>query len=512
VNRDALVGQLFTVDFSGPEPSAEVERLIVDGGVGGVILFDKNVEGPGQVARLTNALQRLASKAGHPPLLVSVDQEGGPVVRLRGTWFPSAMAFGAAADETLAARAAEVTARELRATGIHLNFAPVLDVNSNPANPVIGVRSYGEDPARVARLGVAAIAGMQSAGVLATAKHFPGHGDTVLDSHLALPMVSHGRDRLDAVELLPFREAVHAGVAAVITAHVVYPALDPDHPATLSARIIALLREEWGFGGLVVSDSMRMRAIADRYAPGDAAVQAVRAGVDIVLALGAVEAQWEALDAVRAAARDGRLPAGRIQEAAERILAAKRRLGLYDSARVSETDAVRLAGCPAHLALADRVAAAAATLVAPRDGIVPLPPGPVCVASGLASRETTDRLAGALRAAGRPVATVALDDTVRREARGSAQGAIVVPIGAGIREDPSWWDRVREVTLDASQQGPTAVVATDVPYPLTAVAPACACLAVYGADPPSLKAAAGVLAGTVPAQGRLPVTVLLPAD
>ena len=506
MNLDALVGQLFMVDFSGPEPSAEVERLIVDGGVGGVTLFVKNVEGPGQVARLTNALQSLAADAGHPPLLVSVDQEGGPVVRLRATWFPSAMAFGAATDETLAARAAEATARELRATGIHLNFAPVLDVNSSPANPVIGVRSYGEDPARVARLGVGAIAGMQSAGVLATAKHFPGHGDTVLDSHLALPMVSHGRDRLDAVELLPFREAVQAGVAAVMTAHVVYAALDPEQPATLSARIIALLREEWGFSGLVVSDSMQMRAIADRLAPGDAAVQAVGAGVDIVLALGAVETQWEALHAVRAAARGGRIPAGRIQEAAERILAAKRRLGLFDRPRVSEADAVRLVGCPAHLALADRVAAAAATLVAPRDGVVPLPPGPVYVATGLASRETADRLAGALRAAGRPVTTAAW------EARGSGQGAIVVPIGAGTREDPSWWDRVRKVTRAASQRGPTVVVATDVPYPLAAVDPACACLAVYGADPPSLKAAAGVLAGTVPARGRLPVTVSLPAD
>jgi beta-N-acetylhexosaminidase len=507
MNPDALVGQLFMVDFSGTEPSAEVERLIVDGGVGGVTLFDKNVEGPGQVARLTNALQRLASDAGHPPLLVSVDQEGGPVVRLRGTWFPSAMAFGAAADETLAARAAEATARELRAAGIHLNFAPVLDVNSNPANPVIGVRSYGEDPARVARLGLGAIAGMQSAGVLATAKHFPGHGDTVLDSHLALPMVSHRRDRLDAVELLPFREAVHAGVAAVMTAHVVYPALDPDHPATLSARIIAFLRKELGFGGLVVSDSMRMRAIADRHTPGDAAVQAVRAGVDVVLALGVVASQWEALDAVRAAASDGRIPAGRVRESAERILAAKRRLGLFDSARVSEADAVRLVGCPAHLALADRVAAAAATLVAPRDGIIPLPPGPVYVAAGLAAQETADRLAGALRAAGRPATSVASDVAAWGEARGSAERVIVVPIGAATGEDPSMRDRVHEITLAAVQQGPTVAVAVDVPYALASVADGCACVAVYGTDPPSLKAAAEVLAGIIQARARLPVTV-----
>lgn len=506
----ALVGQLFMVDFSGPEPSAEIERLIRDGSVGGVVLFDKNIEEPRQVARLTNALQRLAADAAKPPLLVAVDQEGGPVVRLRGTEFPSAMAFGAAADEALTARAAEVTARELRAVGIHLNFAPALDVNSNPANPVIGVRSYGEDPALVARLGVSAIRGMQGAGVLATAKHFPGHGDTSLDSHLSLPIVQHGRDRLDAVELRPFREAIRAGVEAVLTAHVVYPALDPDHPATLSPAIIALLRRELGFGGLMVSDSMQMRAIADRYRPGDAAVQAVRAGIDVLLALGATESQWEAHGAVRAAVDAGHIPPARIREAAERVLAAKRRLGLFGQARVSEAGAARSVGRPEHLALADGVAGAAATIVRNRGGVIPLPAGPVFVASGLVPRETADRFTEALRAAGRPASTVAFDAIVAVAPPPSAKDAIVVPIGKVTAGDQL--RRVHEMTLAASRRGPTVAVATDVPYPLANVAAGCACLAVYGADPASLRAAAGALTGAIGAPGRLPVSVPFPDD
>jgi beta-N-acetylhexosaminidase len=270
-----LVGQMFMVDFTGLEPIANVERLIAEEGVGGVILFDKNISAPRQVASLTNALQESARGAGRPPLLIGVDQEGGPVARLRmgATHFPSAMAFGAARSEALAASAAGITARELRALGLHMNMAPVLDVNNNPANPVIGVRSYGEDPALVARLGTAAIRAMQASGVLATAKHFPGHGDTSQDSHVTLPVVPHAQARLDAVELLPFRAAIRIGVAAVMTAHVVFKALDPDRPATLSPAVLGFLRSDLGFAGLIVTDSMGMRAITDRFPPGEAAVQ-----------------------------------------------------------------------------------------------------------------------------------------------------------------------------------------------------------------------------------------------
>ena len=505
-----LAGQLFVVDFSSPQPDEEIERLVRDG-VGGVILFEKNIVDPPQVARLTNAVQHLAASAHVPPLLVAVDQEGGPVIQVRGTEFPSAMAFGAAGDESLVAAAAGVTARELRAVGIHMNYAPVLDVNNNPANPVIGVRSFGEDPVRVARLGSRAIAAMQAEGVLATAKHFPGHGDTSLDSHLTLPTVTHPRSRLDAVELLPFREAVRAGVGAVMTAHVVYPALDPDVPATLSPAIIGLLRRTLGFAGLVVTDSMRMRAVADRYTPGAAAVAAVRAGVDVVLACGPVETQLEALDAVRSAVRDGSLPEARVRESARRVLAAKRRLGLFERADVSDTEAARAVGSREHLALAERVAAAAVTIVANPRGTIPLPPGPVQVATDLVRwPRTAERLAAALRAAGRTADTVTLNGHAATEVPAGAKRAVVVPFGMAGPDSIPLADRVRQATLVALKRGPAVAVSLDVPYPLAGVAEGCAALAAYGPDSPSIAAAARVLAGLVRPRGTLPVTMPFP--
>ncbi|HLW58349.1 MAG TPA: beta-N-acetylhexosaminidase [bacterium] len=500
-DRD-LVGQLFMVDFDGFAPSEGIERLVTVGGVGGVILFDKNVQDAEQVAALTNALQGVAAAAGCSPLLVGVDQEGGPVVRLRGTHFPSAMAFGAAGSEALVAAAAEVTARELRAVGIHLNFAPVLDVNSNPANPVIGVRSYGEDPALVGRLGVRAATAMQAGGVLAAGKHFPGHGDTALDSHLALPAVTHSRARLEAVELRPFREAIRAGVAAVMTAHIVYPAVDPERPATLSPAVIAVLRDDLGFAGLVVSDSMRMRAIADHLSPGEAAVRAVLAGVDLILACGPAEAQWEALEAVRAAAAAGRIPATRIAAAAQRVLAAKQRLRLPERALVGAADVRFRVGLPEDRLLADRVARAAATLVRDHRGLLPLPAGPVAVAAGAAPRSTIEQLAEAIRATGRTAPIAILDEPDIS----AWTGPLVVPLGdlPGDRYSPA---AVAAIHHRALGPHPTVAVATGVPYPLGGFPAQAACLAVYGADPSSLRAAAAVLVGAGSAGGNLPVTV-----
>lgn len=507
MDASRLAGQLFVVDFSGSQPCDDVARLIKDGGVGGVILFDKNIVDAPQIARLTNDLQHLADRDRVPPLLVLVDQEGGPVVRVRGTHFPSAMAFGAAGDESLVAAAAAVTARELRAVGTHVNCAPACDVNNNPENPVIGVRSFGEDPARVARLARQAVIAMQAAGVLATAKHFPGHGDTSVDSHLALPTVAHSRSRLDAVELLPFREAIGAGVAAVMTAHVVYPALDPELPATLSPTIIGFLRQTLGFDGLVVTDSMRMRALADRYTPGEAAVAAVQAGVDVVLACGPAEAQREALEAVRAAVRDGRIAETRIREAAQRVLAAKRRLGLFEHSGVSEAEAARIVGCAEHVAVAKRVAAAAATIVRDTNGTIPLPSGPVQVATDLVPIATAERLTEALRAAGRTAETVTLNRHPAPEQPAGSRGAVVVPFAAPAPEDLPLVARLRDVTRAALSRGRAVAVSLDVPYPLAGVAEGCDSLAVFSADPFSIAAAAGVLAGTIRARGTLPVTI-----
>ncbi len=504
MDLDRSIGQLFMVDFTGYAPDPEVLRLIEDGGVGGVILFVKNVASARQVAALTNALQEAAARAGYPPLLVSADQEGGPVVRLprEATHFPSAMAFGAAGSEALAASAAGVTARELRAVGIHMNMAPDMDVNNNPDNPVIGIRSFGEDPHRVARLGSAAVRAMQASGVLATVKHFPGHGDTSLDSHLDLPVVPHSRAHLDTVELQPFVAAIRAGVGAVMTAHVVYQALDPDRPATLSPVVLGMLRTHLGFTGLIVTDSMAMQAITDRHGPGDAAVEAILAGADIVLACGPIAAQRESIEAVRRAVDRGRIPASRIAESVARVAAAKERLNLGKGATVAVDGVDATVGVRAHRDVAEHVAEAAVTLVRGGRSAVPLPPGPVSVvAVNGAPPEAADGLAAALREAGREADVRSVD------AAPGPRTALVAVLGRCADLDSG----AREAVI-RTPATPVAAVAVDVPYGLARLPRDVGCVAAYGWDPASLRAAARVLTGSLAPRGRLPVTLDEPGE
>jgi beta-N-acetylhexosaminidase len=310
-------GQRFMVGFDGQEASPEVKRLIRDFGVGHVVLFARNVDRPEQVAELVRELQAAARDAGHElPLLVAVDQEGGRVARLRAPWtvWPPLRAVGRTGSEETARRMGRALAAELRGAGIHCDFAPVMDVDTNPQNPVIGDRSFGSDPDLVGRLGVALIEGLQEGGLASCAKHFPGHGDTGVDSHLELPVVDHSPSRLQDVELRPFRMAIAAGVPMVMTAHVLVRELDDERPATLSPRILqGLLREEMKFEGVIVSDDLEMKAVAKRWG-AQAAVLAARAGCDLlpvcitpdvqvaaiegfIRAVEAEEIGWKALDA-----------------------------------------------------------------------------------------------------------------------------------------------------------------------------------------------------------------------
>jgi beta-N-acetylhexosaminidase len=248
MSLEEKVGQLFQIGFSTPAVSDQIKDMIENYHVGGVIYFSRNLENSAQTAELSNKLQQLALNSGAElPLFISADQEGGTVTRLKGaTHFPGNMALGAASDQDLTEEVAAATAVELKNLGINVNLAPVLDVNNNPANPVIGVRSFGEDPELVAELGAAYIKGLQSEGVTATAKHFPGHGDTDTDSHLDLPIINHQRSRLDRVELYPFKKAIEVGVDSIMTAHVYFPAIEKEDgiPATLSKSVLTdLLRE-----------------------------------------------------------------------------------------------------------------------------------------------------------------------------------------------------------------------------------------------------------------------------
>jgi beta-N-acetylhexosaminidase len=320
-------GRLAIVGFSGHSAPAELRRLAAEFDLGGVIYFARNVADPAQIADLS---REVASLGRDWPLWISVDQEGGRVARLKRpfTEWPPMRTLGRSGDERLAARFAQALAAELRAVGITLDYAPVLDVDTNPANPVIGDRALAARAEDVARLGRVLIAELQAAGVAACGKHFPGHGDTGVDSHLALPVVGHDMARLDAVELVPFREAITAGVTAIMTAHVLVPALDGDRPASLSPAVVTtLLKERLGFGGVVICDDLGMKAISATTALPEATVAAIAAGCDVVLLCNSsADEQVAACEALIHAAEDGYLPRARVADAFARQRRAKERM------------------------------------------------------------------------------------------------------------------------------------------------------------------------------------------
>ncbi|HZI79306.1 MAG TPA: beta-N-acetylhexosaminidase [Vicinamibacterales bacterium] len=356
------IGQLLIGSLPGQTITAEMRSLAREFELGGVILFARNIEAPEQVAELAYDAQQLVPAV---PLWVSVDQEGGRVARLKApfTEWPPMATLGRRGDEVLARRFAGALAAELRAVGIALDYAPVLDIHTNPNNPVIGDRALSEDAAMVARLGAAIIDELQRHGVAACGKHFPGHGDTSVDSHLELPLVEHPPDRIRRVECVPFAAAIRAGVAFIMTAHVLVPSLDEERPATLSPRVVqAMLREELGFEGVILSDDLEMKAIAATYSVPDAAVQAIAAGCDgLLICSGDVEAQAVTLEALVHAVEDGLIPFKRLEDAHKRLRAAKERIlapRLLAGAPAGPSQAVlrQLLGCEAHRRVADDMA------------------------------------------------------------------------------------------------------------------------------------------------------------
>jgi beta-N-acetylhexosaminidase len=491
------IGQHFLVDFSGHEITLEVERLVREGRIGGLILFAKNIRSASQVRALTADLQRLASAAGLPPLFISIDQEGGMVNRLTEdvTEFPGPMAIAAAGRIEDAAAAGGMTALELRALGINVNHAPVLDVNTQTANPIIGVRAFSDDPGTVARLGSAYVAAAKDARILATPKHFPGHGATVVDSHLDLPRVDKDSARLRQEDIEPFAASVAAGADGLLTAHVVYPELDPYLPATLSPAIVTtLLRGELGFGGVAFTDSMDMKAISARWGRGPAATAALAAGVDVIMACGPAAAQWESIAAAQAAVESGVLDAAALRRSAARIAEVKAR---YAATAISPAPFVRAA----HEAAAQDIADRAATLVRNDAGMIPLRGGRTAVLHvGSDAWVTAPARLGEELAALVPGVTAVAGAS---EVSGRAWDAVVVV-------SFSWRSYEGTATVAALHRefgDRLIVVGAGNPYELLRFPEVPAYLAAYGPDPPSMRAAAKVLAGRLEPRGRLPVAL-----
>ncbi|MFC4305469.1 beta-N-acetylhexosaminidase [Cohnella boryungensis] len=505
------IGQLFMCGFDGMEPSEDIVRLIEEYSLGGIVYFRRNVANARQVERLSGQLQAVSAS----PLFIAIDQEGGMVVRLEEgvTVMPGAMAQGAADDEELSCEAARLSGAELRAIGINMNFAPCLDVNNNPANPVIGVRSFGEDPAKVAQLGAAAIRGYRAGGVAAVAKHFPGHGDTSADSHYELPLVPHDRSRLEEVELLPFRHAIEQQADALMTAHVVFPAFEPDNtPATLSQRILTgLLRSRLGFQGVIVTDCLEMKAIAETIGVARGAVEAIKAGADLVLVSHRLHRQKAALEAVMEAVLAGELSEARIDEAARRIWELKQARGLFGNERPAaeraQAEAVRAELCER------------AITIVRGEKHLPLDPRNKIVAVWTEPRERTEvieviaqewTLGAALAKRGYTV------EEIRIGTDPSAEEAAAVKAAAGTGSQvvfasydaafsASQAALIRE--LNADQKLPLIWAATRTPYDLLSVPDAPVYLCAYENKPAMMTALAALLSGKLRAQARQPITI-----
>jgi beta-N-acetylhexosaminidase len=379
MSLEQKVGQVFMLGFEGASLNASNRALVHGLHLGGVTLFARNVDNAAQVAQLDADLQSIADRV---PLFISADQEGGLVVRVTdgATIFPGNMAVGATGDPGLARKVAEASASELLAMGINMDLAPVIDVNTNPLNPVIGVRSFGSDAALVSEFGVQTIQGLQSGGVSAVGKHFPGHGDTSVDSHRDLPVVPHPLERLQSLELVPFKVAMQAGVDGIMTAHLYLPAIESqqDLPATLSKTVLTgLLREQLGYQGLILTDALDMDAIKKDRTAAEAAVQAFEAGADMLLIAGITAEDRAHLGdgppALLAAIQSGRVSEARLDASVLRILETKARRGLLPgfATRPTSPDASVL-NSPEHRALAMEVARRAVTLQRDNAGLLPL--------------------------------------------------------------------------------------------------------------------------------------------
>jgi beta-N-acetylhexosaminidase len=509
------VGQLFLFSMNGTAFNAAMNDLIATYHAGGMTLFGYNVESPEQLTQLSNDMQRAAVGSGLPvPLFIAADQEGGRVLRLNGNGFspfPSPMTLGAAHDFDLTYRFGEAIAQEMSACGLNMNLAPVLDVNARADNPVINVRSFGGDPAMVAQHGAAFIRGTQSAHVIATGKHFPGHGDTVVDSHISIPVVESNRESLMQHDIAPFVESFAADLQMLMTAHVVYQGLD-NTPATFSAPIMTdLLRNDLGYQGLLMSDALTMGAVSEaRDRPIYALRDAINAGVDM-LTYGALPngtapslaSQIEALETVVALVESGLIDEARITESARRILSIKNHFGLLDWRAIETSDTRERMNLLDHDALLTEVAQQAVTLLSDGGGLLPLNDAdPVAVVFPEEVPETGQILTLGLRDA------VAVPYSMSSSAPNlvgllDAIGErTVICVSVDTYRNPGGALVVNALPLER-----TIVIAARSPYDILNFANVQTYLTIYSPTPHALTAVREVILGQREASGVLPVTL-----
>ena len=534
MTTDQKIGQLFVTYAYGTDARTVTEadaaqnlaaygvrtpaEVVDKYGLGGVIYFawSNNVANPQQIAKLSNGLQRAAANRDtkvDPPLLISTDQEMGVVVRVGppATQLPGSMALGATRDPRSAQQAAQITGRELRAIGINQNYAPDADVNVDPQNPVIGVRSFSSDPALVSQLVAAQVTGFEQPGrqgVSSTAKHFPGHGDTSTDSHYGLPVIDHTREEWEQLDEPPFRAAVEAGIDSIMTAHIVVPALDPsEDPATLSQPILTgLLRERLGYDGVVVTDSLQMAGVREKYGDDEVAVRAVLAGADQLLMPMDMDVAYEA---VQEAVASGRISAERLDQSVERILRMKYERGVVQQPYVTERRVERVVGTPEHQQAAQSITDRTVTAVANPAGALPTRvEGRSVLVTGAGVAPATalgDRLAA--QGAVSQVVETGLAPTAAKqaEAAAAAEGKDLVVV----LTNKAWANAGQQQLVSQLQATgvPVVVVAVRDPYDAAYVSPDLPFLATYSSTAVSMESVVRVLTGQVAPTGKLPVDV-----
>ncbi|SEO01830.1 glycoside hydrolase family 3 N-terminal domain-containing protein [Paenibacillus sp. OV219] len=493
--------------------------------LGGLIVFDKNIVDAKQLTTLTHDLQ---AEAGDIPLFLSTDQEGGVIERIPGgTNLPGQMALGATGDAKLAEAAGKLTGEELKALGLQLNFAPDLDINSNPDNPIIGIRSFGVAPDLVTRLGLSTMKGLKESDVIAAVKHFPGHGDTAVDSHLGLPVLNYDRERLDAVELKPFRAAIDSGVEMIMTAHIAFPAVDNERvtslkdgssiplPATLSKKVLTgMLRGELGYKGVIISDAFTMNAIAEHFGENKSVERAVAAGVDIILMPQNIEGAHQTLVE---AVKSGRLSASSIHASVKRILELKSKYGLFDQSEslTSQLAALKtVIGSPEHRTVEREIAARAVTLLVGRDKVHPdlIHPGDrvvIAAADEGQANQLKEQLLYVASSLELQVDTVLIKPGQASEAlQLLAKADYVITASYQFRNVASefnWSDTQTIINELNGQKKRYTLLSLGNPYELLYVHNVQSSLAVYGKQEPNTAAAIRVLIGQKEALGTLPV-------
>jgi len=506
------IGQRLMTGFAGTEITEEFRRIVKEHKIGNVILFKENIRDCAHLVQLCEEIQTLIREETGHSAFIAIDQEGGIISRLPkdGVNVPGAMALGATGDADNAYRAGVLIGRELRALGPNMNFAPDVDVNSNRNNPVIGVRSYGDDPEAVAQFAARSVQGLLDGGVLCTAKHFPGHGDTDLDSHLALPCVDKSAEELEKTELVPFRAAIDAGVSAVMMAHILFPQIERERiPATMSRHIVQkILREKLGFSGIIVSDCMEMKAIANHYGVSEGTLAAFRAGVDLVEITHHPAWCAEAAVHVLKAAETGELDLAELDESVNRILAYK--------AKLLDADAVKPFDFAGAAEESRRMLELTVTEVSRPQGGIQLPKDPLCIGcepyrvSNVGNLDEgkgnpfgiwmSQELDGTCADMERNPAPEAIDNLVNQAKK---HGFAVVGLFQAVA-NPGQAALIRALSDNGV---PTAAIALRAPYDLRDLPTDVWAIAVYEYSRESIRAAAKVLRGELCPLGKLPVKI-----